>query len=266
MLGRMALLGATNSQDASGYDTDAQTWITAIEAADGQALETATKDAYNACVVGLKSDAQWSLLQLMVVVAGARTQAGALKPAVGPAQTAISLPTAGYNRRSGQLGDGTGYINTGLRLNQLALNNASMGLWVASAATTGVGYMGRDDTSVANTGETAIYRNSSTITGRHQTSNAFTASAANSSTGFIGMSRGSSGTLSFRAAGTTESLSYSSAGTSSSANNILVFSRDTSAASRTNGRIAFYFAGQNLNLALLSARVSTLLTAIAAIP
>lgn len=249
----------------SSYDSDALAWISAIEAADGQSLETATRDAYNACVVGLKSDAQWSLLQLLVVVAGARTQAGALKPAIGPAQTAISLPTAGYNRRTGQLGDGTGYIDTGLRLNQLALNNASMGLWVAAAATSGVAYMGRDDTS-ANTGETAIYRNSSTITGRHQSANVFTASAANTSTGFIGISRGSSSSLSVRAAGATQSLSYSSAGASSSANNILVFSRDTSAASRTNGRIAFYFAGQNLNLALLSARVSTLLTAIAAIP
>lgn len=249
----------------SSYDTDAQNWITAIEAADGQALETATRDAYNACVVGLKSDAQWSLLQLLVVVAGARTQAGALKPAVGPAQTAISLPTAGYNRRSGQLGDGTGYIDTGLRLNQLALNNASMGLWVAAAATSGVGYMGRDDTS-ANTGETAIYRNSSTITIRHQTASAFTSSVANSTTGFIGMSRGSSSALSFRAAGSTQSLSYASAGASTSANTILVFSRDTSAASRTNGRISCYWAGQNLNQALLEARVSTLLTAIAAIP
>lgn len=249
----------------SSYDTDAQNWITAIEAADGQQLETATRDAYNACVVGLKADAQWSLLQLLVVLAGARTQAGALKPAVGPAQTGINLPTAGYNRRTGQLGDGTGYVDTGLRLNQLAFNNASMGLWVVAAATSGVGYMGRDDTS-PNTGEMGIYRQDSTLRGRNQASNAFGSSAANSSTGFIGMSRGSAVTLSFRAAGTTESLSYSSAGTSSSANNILVFSRDTAAASKTNGRIALYFAGRNLNLALLEARVSTLISAIAAIP
>lgn len=249
----------------SSYDTDAQNWITAIETADGQALETTTKDAYNAFIVGLKADAQWSLFQLLVVLAGARTQAGALKAAIGPAQTGINLPTAGYNRRLGQQGDGTGYIDTGLRLNQLALNNSSMGLWVASAATSGVGYMGRDDTA-SNTGETAIYRNSSTLTGRHQSSSVITASAANTTTGFIGMSRGSSSSLSFRAGGSTQGLSYSSAGTSTSANTILVFSRDTSAGSRTNGRVAFYWAGQNLNLALLEARVSTLISAIAAIP
>ena len=32
----------------AAYDTDAQTYITAVEAADGQALETAVKDAINA--------------------------------------------------------------------------------------------------------------------------------------------------------------------------------------------------------------------------
>jgi hypothetical protein len=42
------------------YDADAAVYIAAVEAADGQALETAVKDAINAFVVGCKTDGTWN--------------------------------------------------------------------------------------------------------------------------------------------------------------------------------------------------------------
>ena len=65
------------------YDTDAAAYITAVETADGQALETAVADAINAFVVGCKADGIWDAIKASCIMAGARTLNGALVPLVG---------------------------------------------------------------------------------------------------------------------------------------------------------------------------------------
>lgn len=53
---RFATVGVT-------YDVDAQAYITAVDAADGQALETGVRDAINAFVVGCKADGIWAAIK-----------------------------------------------------------------------------------------------------------------------------------------------------------------------------------------------------------
>jgi hypothetical protein len=69
------------------YDADAQAYITAVETADGQALETGVRDAINAFVVGCKADGIWNAIKASCILAGARTLTGALVPLVGTAPT-----------------------------------------------------------------------------------------------------------------------------------------------------------------------------------
>jgi hypothetical protein len=86
-----------------GYDTDALTYIAAVEAADGQSLEGATKDAINAFVVGCKLDGIWNSAAQLLLHCGPRTLAGSLVPLKGVAPTNVgsNFTSSHYNRKSG---------------------------------------------------------------------------------------------------------------------------------------------------------------------
>ncbi|MFZ9959559.1 MAG: hypothetical protein ACO3GP_04135 [Candidatus Limnocylindrus sp.] len=252
---------------SAAYDTDAQAYITAVEAADGQALETGVKDAINAFVVGCKADGIWTAIKACCILAGARTLAGALQPLVGTAPTNVNsaFVSGDYNRKTGLVGNAsTKCLNSNRALNADPLNSYHLSVYVSTAATSGVGLIGNDDVS-SNTGEAAIYRSSPSLSGRFRSSTAFGATAASTSTGFIGCNRATSTSITFRAAASTEAITYSSAGTASATANVAVFSRDlVNSSSRINARLAFYSIGESLNLSLLDSRVSTLLAAYAA--
>lgn len=64
-------------------DSDALAYITAVETADGQALEDGIKLAYNDFIVGCKTDGIWSAIKASCILAGARTLDGALTPLAG---------------------------------------------------------------------------------------------------------------------------------------------------------------------------------------
>ena len=55
------------------YDADASAYILAVEAADGQTLEPATRSAINKFVVGCKADGIWAAIKASCIMAGART-------------------------------------------------------------------------------------------------------------------------------------------------------------------------------------------------
>jgi len=86
----------------SAYDTDAQTHITAVEAADGQALETATRDAINAFVVGCKADGIWTNAAQIILPCGPRSLAAAAGLALkGTNPTNNGFTSGDYNRKAG---------------------------------------------------------------------------------------------------------------------------------------------------------------------
>ena len=98
-----AFLGGLTS-----YDPDAAAYIAAVEAADGQALETGVKDAINAFVLGCKADGIWNAIKASCILAGARTLAGALVPLVGAAPSQVGAAGGwNYTRKTGLAGNGT---------------------------------------------------------------------------------------------------------------------------------------------------------------
>jgi hypothetical protein len=250
------------------FDTDAAAYIAAVEAADGQALETGVRSAINTFVFGCKADGIWSAIKASCILAGARTLTGALVPLVGTAPTNNNFVSGDYNRKTGLAGNGsTKFVNTNRNSNADPQDNQSMGVEVNTAGTATGTYMGSGGGTTSGTTHFGIDRTSLFAFFRSRAFTTATTSGAQTATGFIGMSRASSTAFSSRINESTQSNTVTSQTTA--AGNIYVFGRNVSNAinAPTNVRIRFYWVGEALDLALLNGRVTTLLSAYnAAIP
>jgi hypothetical protein len=87
------------------YDEDAGNYIQAVETADAQALEPATRKAINNFVIGCKQDGIWTAIKASCILAGARTLDGALVPLAGTAPPTCNFVDADYNRKTGVGGE-----------------------------------------------------------------------------------------------------------------------------------------------------------------
>jgi hypothetical protein len=246
-------------------DPDAAVYVAAVEAADGQSLETATKVAIHSFVKGCKADGIWPAIKASCILAGARTLTGALVPLVGTAPTNVNFVSGDYNRETG-LGDAsntTKYLNTNRNNNADPQNSRHLSSYVSDQ--NDFIYAGR-----------FIVTGASRIDNRGGGSGGFRYSlSSNSSTvivvspipqGFLGVSRISQSSLFGRYNGTTNSSTVTSE--TPNPDNILMLARGNDATgapeSFAKARVAFYSIGESLDLALLDARVSALITAFAA--
>jgi hypothetical protein len=245
----------------AAYDTDAQAYITAVESADGQALETGVRDAINMFVVGCKADGIWTAIKACCILAGARTLAGALVPLVGTAPTNFNFVSGDYNRETGLIGNGsTKYLDTVTAPSSLyQQNSAHLSVYSTQATSTGA-YIGANTTTPARRTSYIQANNSAAI----NTDDGYATSTNTGGTGFIGAARSSSSSFVVRGAGSEATTTASSFSPSTVSH--AVFARKTSVGvdSHLNGRLAFYSIGESLTLSLLDSRVSTLITAIAA--
>ena len=266
----MSIIYINPYQFAAAYDPDAQSYITAVETADGQALEVGVKDAINAFVVGCKSDGIWNAIKASCILAGARTLAGALVPLVGTAPTNYNFASADYDRETGLVGDGsTKYLDANRASNADPQNNKHISMYVtektgsgpwigAYTSTTSVTWAGPGNSLTSD-----IYAlNSSSLVVVPRTA---------SSTGFYGISRASSTSLSYLLGSqtTTTTVSNTSAVPGALPTEIYRIDRTPSGSSivYSASRLSFYSVGESLDLALLDPRVTTLVSAIgAAIP
>jgi hypothetical protein len=246
----------------SPFDPDALAYITAVEAADGQALEPGVRTAINDFVVGCKSDGIWNAIRASCIMAGARTLSGALVPLVGPAPTNFNFVGADYNRRTGLKGDGTTkYLNSNRNNNADPQNDAHAVVHVTAAHSAvsnstylgvGIGFPGVTHVGVAKSGANDLF-----FRARTNASSSFVGSG--NTTGFMGVSRGAAASFSVRVAGQTTTATIASEAPFNG--NLLVFGRVVGQP-YVNGRMAFYSIGENLNLAQLDARTTALMTAI----
>jgi hypothetical protein len=258
------------------YDTDAQAYINAVEAADTAAgvsggLEAATKDAINAFVVGCKADGIWTAIKASCILAGARTLAGALVPLLPtmPAPTNNGFIGIGtdYNRKTGLVGDGsTKYLDSNRNNNADPQNSrhAAVRATVLNSSTNDRAYFGCADTT-----HTTQLLSSSTTPSRpvvRCASNSSTTLTGNlhASAGIFGVSRSSSSSYVARASGIDEPVTNTSGAPGSFP--MLIFARYTGLTNNapqlfSDSRLAFYSIGESLNLALLDARVTTLINA-----
>jgi hypothetical protein len=243
-------------------DTDAATYIAAVEIADGQALEERTKIAIDNFVLGCKSDGIWTALKASCILAGARTLAGALVPLAGTAPTNNNFDSGDYNRKTGLMGNGsTKWLNTNRAGNTDPQNNAHASVFASTLGSTGTTatpsfYLG----SLVSGGNTNISlgRASSLFYGRIRDENAF---LVTESTGLLGAARASSSALTVRANRASTIVTQTS--NTASSDRTGVFARTTNSAIDlpTNARLAFYSIGESLDLPKLDSRVTDLITA-----
>jgi hypothetical protein len=115
-------------------DPDAAAYITAVETADGQALEEKTKIAIDNFVLGCKADGIWTAIKASCILAGARTRPGALTPLVGAAPTSFNFVDGDYNRKKGLVGGSGKYLDAGRAGNADPQNNRHCSVFVSTSA------------------------------------------------------------------------------------------------------------------------------------
>lgn len=250
-------------------DADARDYVLAVNAADGQPLETAVVTAIDAFVIGCKADGIWSALKASCILMGARTLSGALTPLVGTAPTNNNFVSGDYNRKTGLNGDATTkYLNSNRNVNADPQNSCHQAVYASAVETlTTRAYIGSGGTG---TGSTQIRVSGVSGGDLFYTSRSPTTSTgiSHNVAGFIGASRSAADRYSGRSS--TGESEFVIASQTPFSGNALVFARLSStlvAGSFSQSRLAFYSIGEGLSLAALDARVSALYSSIgAAIP
>ena len=239
-------------------DPDVQSYLTAVEEADGQSLEYPVAVAIDEFVRGCKNDGIWDAIKASCILAGARTLSGALVPLVGTAPTNFNFVDGDYNRETGLKGNGVHkYLDSNRNNNADPQNNNHNASYatsthnVSGSMLIGAGGAGAGSNNVASD----FVRNRS----------GFTFYGTFASAGLVGASRSASNILAVRHSGTT--FANASSSITPSTDTLWIFRRNGGGAFVSSARIAFYSIGESLDLAALDTRVSDLITAIgAAIP
>jgi hypothetical protein len=261
--GKTKFQGKTIIDGGPTAASTAEAYIAAVEAADGESLESGVAQAYTDFITGLWTDGTWSSLKAACIMAGARTLDGALVPLVGTAPTNNNFVSGDYNRETGLKGNAsTKHLNSNRAANADPQNDSHFSVWVSTpSTTTGNFYLGSAQTTPTNVGNTI----SSTVTVSTRNILSSVANLGNpTGTGFAGVARSSSSGFNSRWVGINRNFSFAS--TTNTSSNFLIFSANLNGnpLNRTNGRLSFYSIGESLDLALLDTRVSNLMTAIEA--
>ena len=242
----------------TGYsikDSDAATYIEAVETADGQTLENGVKEAIDAFVLGCKSDSIWSALKASCILAGARTLDGALVPLVGSSPTNNNFVSGDYNRETGLVGNGsTKRLHTNRNQDDDPQDDMHVSVFFSTQGT--YYHMGGSGSNPSQLIDYRTRNRASALQAFVTPSNYLTYSPNT----LFGMSRSSSSEYSVRQINSSYTFSQTS-GTPTS-NPYYVFNSGASAYSTS--RLSFYSIGEALDLSKLDSRVSTLMTDIAA--
>jgi hypothetical protein len=243
-------------------------YLQAVEVADNEALEQGVQQAVNQFVIGCKADGIWSAIKASCILAGARTLTGALVPLVGTAPTNFNFVSGDYNRKTGLVGNGTTkYLNSNRNCNADPQDSHHLSVYASTAATSiSLRYPTYIGAGGADTGTTAFARDASNgqLFARNRSSS-FDLLGGGSDTGLIGVSRSASTGFVFRRSAT--NAAYTRASQTPLNANLFVYNTNLSGPasdSYSNARLAFYSIGESLDLALLDARVTTLINAFAA--
>ena len=247
-------------------DPFTKTYISAIEEADGQELETGVIEAIDDFIVGLKTDGIWDSLKASCILAGARTLNGALIPLVGTAPTNSNFENSDYNRKTGLKGNGSNKsLSTNRNNNQDPAANRHISVYTTEKQQTSSGtYLG--GVLIGSAVPSSIIFSNQGLTSR-LTLNSAALIGNNASTlnlseevGLVGISRSNTTSVTGRTNKTNTTGNFSYTATPGSAT-LRVFSQSNST-SFSNGRISFYSIGEFLDLAKLDDRVSALMSAL----
>jgi hypothetical protein len=264
----MTLIVRPGYGGAAVSDPDAMAYLQAVEVADNQVLEQGVQQAVNQFVIGCKADGIWSAIKASCILAGARTLAGALVPLVGTAPTNVGglFVSGDYNRKTGLVGNGsTKYLNSNRAGNADPQDNFHTFAWLPSQTLTNQNVARQIIASVGNTwmgyNTDATGLGSQYFVRARQAASSVINFATNNVIGPVGVSRSASSAITVRANGTNSSVSIASATAGSPSFFVLAANDGSGAIQHSPARLAFYSIGESLNLDLLDARVSALITA-----
>jgi hypothetical protein len=246
---------------ARGYqalDSDARTYIAAVEAADGTPLENAVRAALDTFFAGVKTDNGGSLSAFgqIILLAGPRTVNGAMS-AYGTAPTNVNFVSGDLSRQGGLLSDGS---TKSLALNRNGNSDAQDSRHLYARITLAAP---QDSTriilgdGVTTTGANNIRHTIAAFQG--YVSSSLIGTTHTMTTGGYGFSRSNSSNVQRLMAGVTSSPASTSATPLANAMNAF-----GSGSNRHSGRIAVISTGANVDLAAFDARVTTYLAALAA--
>lgn len=254
----MSWLISAGYKGAAVSDADAQTYLRAVEAADGQALEPAVARAVNEFVIGCKNDGIWNAIKASCILAGARTLNGALVPLVGAAPTNFNFTLANYNRKTGLKGIPANSTSLSTnRANNIDPQNSKHMAIYSSEIDTVTNYRQYITSVYTPSGWSEIGAGAQTDLTLHFACNSGQgATFANcNGIGLIGIARSNSANLTRRHGSVSTTFANTSVNPSSNVISVLV---------NTTARFAFYSIGESLDLGKLDARVTTLINALAA--
>jgi hypothetical protein len=255
-LNDVAFLAAVGAPAQVVTDPDANAYILAVEAADGQTMETAVRAAINDFVIGCKADGIWNAIKASCILAGARTLTGALVPLVGAAPTNFNFDSDDYDRKTGLVGnDATKFLDSNRNNNADPQDSKHLSVYASSRSTAAnMSYLGMAAAPGA-THFTSGFNNNNIIGLRINSSSGVTSVVSNAN-GFMAIQRANSTEITGRGGGVTISPT-ALVSTTPASGNLLVFD----GIAKTNARLAFYSIGESLDLALLDARVTALINA-----
>jgi len=212
-------------------------------------------------IKGCREDGIYDDLNACCVMAGWDSLAGALTPLKGTAPTNTGFLDADLDRGIGLKGNGSSkYLDSNRGSNADGQNDFHHSLYVSNANSGNFYYMGQD--TGGSTGATAVFRSGSAL-GYRNRSSGFDAIGL-SAKGFLGQTRASSSEYSVRSNAT--STTQSRASQSPTAVDVAVYAGSVGfATAMSDATLSFYSIGSATDLALLDARVSTLMADLRAI-
>lgn len=271
LIGNTRIGGTGSLVIKNTYDADALAYLTAVEAADGQALESSVKSAINTFVVGCKADGIWDAIVASCIMAGARTVAGAIVPLKGNAPTNNNFVIGDYSRKLGLLGNGTDkYLATGYNNNDTTnfpQNNSHISCYVSQSQINATGvFVGTRFVSLASL---LGIRHSSATNIIFQARGTAVATRVVAPIGFQCASRSISTEFTSRCTFSGGISDATTAANSSSPTNQLmgIFTgfNATTPTSFTDARLSFYSIGKSLSISNLDTRITTLMTTLNAL-
>jgi hypothetical protein len=244
-------------------DPDVQSYLTRVEEADNQRLEYPVAVAIDEFIRGCKADGIWPAIKASCIMAGARTLAGALVPLVGPAPTNFNFVAGDYNRKTGLVGNGsTKYLDSNRNNSADPQNSKHVAVFSTQSETRNATRSAISSRSVSGSpGSTHVLTTITLAVARVNTGGGSTVANTTPFTGLFGGSRFSNTQVSMRFNNASTVIDESSS--APAAVTIDVFSRNGSDFS--NARLAFYSIGEALDLALLDARITTLINTFGAV-
>ena len=246
-------------------DSDAAAYVLAVEAADGQTLEPAVRMAYNTFIKGCKADGIWDAIKESCILAGARTVAGTLVTLKGtPSPTNIGpFVSADYDRELGLQGDSISKaLVSSRRIFDDSQDNCHISFFptgvgssnylMGTQSINAVGSMHFIDDRERCRAQTPAGGSGAVI------ANALRGLSRSNSADYVSRNGGTSTTRIKTSQAPSQNWYYGIFGTATSTGTMVNYH---------DGRIFFYSIGESLDLALLDARVTQLMSDIgAAIP